>query len=231
MLRTLLESQARSTRRAGGTLISVTLHTALIALAVAATARARSAPPPRPRPNTLIYVAPPRQIIDVVPQAPPGKGLPTLPVVRPVAIAPLKIPTGLPPIDFTRPPAGEPAAGTWTPGALTPPGSSGAIVPRDGIFTLSAVEEAVAPLPGNPAPVYPSALRAAQIQGTVLARFVVDTAGRAEPESITFLEATHGQFADAVRQALVRSRFHPARIGGHPVRQLVEQRFAFTLVR
>src|SRR5215469_7853892 len=46
MLRTLLESQAVRSRRAGGTLVSVGVHTTAIALAIAATARATSAPRP-----------------------------------------------------------------------------------------------------------------------------------------------------------------------------------------
>jgi hypothetical protein len=74
-------------------------------------------------------------------------------------------------------------------------------------------------------------LRASQIEGNVVARFVVDTTGLAEPESITFPEATHAQFAEAVRQSLLRSRYLPAMIGDHHVRQLVEQHFAFTLTR
>jgi hypothetical protein len=75
------------------------------------------------------------------------------------------------------------------------------------------------------------ALRAAQIEGSVVARFVVDTTGLAEPESITFPEATHAQFADAVRQSLLHSRYLPAVLGDRHVRQLVEQHFAFTLTR
>jgi protein TonB len=79
--------------------------------------------------------------------------------------------------------------------------------------------------------VYPAALRSAQIEGEVVARFVVDTTGRAEPASISFPAATHPQFADAVRLTLLRSRYFAAMIGGRSVRQLVEQRFAFTLTR
>jgi protein TonB len=89
----------------------------------------------------------------------------------------------------------------------------------------------VAPRPGNPAPAYPASLRSAQVEGSVLARFIVDTTGRVEAASINFPEATHALFADAVRQSLLRSRYLPAVLGEHAVRQLVEQRFAFTLTR
>jgi protein TonB len=113
-------------------------------------------------------------------------------------------------------------AGPWS---GRPDEASGAV------FTAPAVERPAAPRADNPAPAYPVSLRSASLEGIVVARFVVDTTGRAEPESITFTAATHPLFAEAVREALLRSRYLPALIRNRPVRQLVEQRFAFTLTR
>jgi protein TonB len=110
-------------------------------------------------------------------------------------------------------------------------GGGGLASPTDGVYTPTLVDKAAAPQPDNPAPVYPASLRSAQIEGTVLAMFVVDTLGRAEPATIRLTETTHPQFAEAVRQSLLRSRYLPAMVRGRPVRQLVEQRFAFTLTR
>ena len=84
-------------------------------------------------------------------------------------------------------------------------------------------------LPGAPAPRYPEMLRAGAVQGRVVARFVVDTLGRVEPPSVEFPEASHLQFAEAVRQVLPRLRFRPAEAGGRRVRQLVQQEFRFAL--
>ena len=128
-------------------------------------------------------------------------------------------PISSPPIDWGRGPLGpaSPAEGLES--------------PRDSVYRVSQVEKAAIPRPGNPAPMYPAALRAAQIEGRVVARFVVDTLGLAEPASITFPEATHAQFADAVRQSLLRSRYLPAMVGDRRVRQLVAQHFSFTLTR
>jgi TonB family protein len=86
-------------------------------------------------------------------------------------------------------------------------------------------------MPDNPAPVYPPALRAAQIEGVVDAQFIIDTLGRAETASIIIRQATQSLFGDAVRQALLRSRYEPAMVGNRRVRQLVEQRFTFSLIR
>ncbi|HEY2853364.1 MAG TPA: TonB family protein [Gemmatimonadaceae bacterium] len=93
------------------------------------------------------------------------------------------------------------------------------------------VDLAARPKASNPSPVYPPALRSAQLEGAVVAQFVVDTLGRAEPASIVIREATHPLFGDAVRQALLRSRYEPAMASNRKVRQLVEQRFTFTLLR
>jgi protein TonB len=233
MLRTLLESQPSPNRRTGGTIISIAVHTGVIALAVAATARATAIRLPGERINP-----PPLYVVPPTPQhheslAPRGNAGTTLIVIvdKKVLIPPIDVPKYIPVPDHSRPPVD---AGDFSHGPITlggggrgPSLTSG----RDSVYTPTAVEKAAAARPDNPAPVYPSALRAASVEGSVIARFVVDTLGRAEPASIGFPAATHEQFADAVRQALLRSRYLPAMIGGRPVRQLVEQKFEFTLRR
>lgn len=234
MLRTLLESQAAPNRRAGGTLISIAVHTGMIALAVVATARASAGPPTEepidPRP--VFVVSPtPRPNNDAPLQTSEAKSPVTIVLDGRVLVPPVKIPDHLPNVDWSRPAVDDSVfrggGGTGSLGGGVISLSSG----RDSVYTMPMVEKAAAARPDNPAPAYPSALRAAQIEGSVVARFIVDTAGRAEPASIGFPSATHEQFAEAVRQALLRSRYLPAMIGGKPVRQLVEQRFEFALRR
>ena len=60
-------------------------------------------------------------------------------------------------------------------------------------------------------------------------RFIVGTNGRVEPGSIKVLSTPHKQFSEAVRAALLNAKFRPAQVGGHSVRQLVEQSFSFRL--
>jgi protein TonB len=231
MLRTLLESQATASRRAGGTLISVGVHTAAIALAIAATARATIAPRDQtPAATKVLYVAPqPNEPQHRV--APPGPTSTFRVVVPETHVSvPTFIPREIPPVDFTRLPIDVLNTGRVSL-AKTQPGGSEPTSPSDGVYPRDLVEKAVVPRPGNPAPPYPASLRSAQIEGSVIARFVVDTLGRVEPASINFPEATHVLFADAVRQSLLRSRYLPAVVQEHAVRQLVEQRFAFTLTR
>ena len=228
MLRTLLESQASSPRRGWGTAVSITVHTVVVALAIAATARATIAPRDSAPQTTVTYVTPPR------PNEVKYHALSrhVCMCVRVPAVWPRLVPKDLPPIDYSRSPIDEPIfADAHISLAGDPPGGGELASRKDGIYTKNLVEKAVVARPGNPAPAYPSSLRAAQIEGSVTARFVVDSAGRVEPVSIAFPEATHVLFADAVRQSLLRSRYLPAVVGDHTVRQLVEQRFAFTLTR
>jgi protein TonB len=234
MLRTLLESGASPTRRAGGTLVSIAVHTAAIVLAIVATARATAVktkePPPR---GIVVYQVLPHRT-ETSTNHSSGKPLPGVyiaPAVRRYLAPPVTIPTGLPPIDGTNvlPTSIDFGGGGSLGGGVVDRAGLGS--PIGGVFTELLVDKAAAPRPGNPAPIYPAALRAAQIEGTVLARFVVDSVGRAESASIEFPEATHPQFAEAVRQSLLKSRYLPAMLGGRAVRQLVEQRFAFTLSR
>ena len=233
MFQTLLESRARRARRTGGTAISIGVHTAVIAMAVAATARATSSgartQPSDPR-VTFVNPVPHRGS----PRPLPLGARPGAPVLDHVRLN-LSTDLRLPSFEIQVPirwPGDRPAQGPVEPLGTGVLGESldGRTSP-DNIYTAPMVDKAVVPRSGNPAPVYPGALRAAQVEGSVVARFIVDTTGRAEPASITFPESTHPDFATAVRQALLRSRYLPAVVAGRPVRQLVEQRFAFTIQR
>jgi TonB family protein len=232
MLRTLLESRGNRSRRFGGTAISVGVHTAVIGLAIAATARATAAPPVRVDPTPVIYTKAP-EITPSVERRTQSTHEGIVPPIGSVILEHWVFPTERSKIEYA-----EPAIDTHAFdgaqvgfGAAAGSGRERGLVSSDSIYTAPAVDKAVMPHAGNPVPAYPPSLRAASIEGSVVARFVVDTAGRAEPKSITVAEATHPLFADAVRKALLRSRYLPALVDGRPVRQLVEQRFAFALSR
>lgn len=111
--------------------------------------------------------------------------------------------------------------------ALGPP--TGRAGNATSVFGGTAVDREVVPLPTNPAPRYPAALRTARIGGAVHARFVVDTTGRVIMETVIVDAAEHPLFADAVIEALQHSRFTPAELRGRKVRQLVAQPFVFVI--
>lgn len=89
------------------------------------------------------------------------------------------------------------------------------------------VTKQVAPVPGNRGPIYPAELRAAGMDGEVLAQFVVDTLGYAEMTSFKVIDSSHEQFASSVRDVLPTMRFVPAEVHGRKVRQLVQMPFVF----
>jgi TonB family protein len=91
------------------------------------------------------------------------------------------------------------------------------------------VEQAVSPAAGTGQPRYPDMLRSANVEGEVLAQFVVDTTGVADMSQFKVLKSTHDMFTAAVREALPTMRFHPALVGGRPVKQLVQMPFRFDL--
>jgi TonB family protein len=78
-------------------------------------------------------------------------------------------------------------------------------------------------------PVYPDSLYAQGVSGEVVAEFVIDTSGRAIPESFGVVSSTHVLFNDAVKAAVLESKFQRATKGGRPVRQVIVVPFRFEM--
>jgi protein TonB len=74
-------------------------------------------------------------------------------------------------------------------------------------------------------------LRSANVEGEVLAQFVVDTLGRAGMQTFKVLKSSHDLFTNSVKSALSNMRFYPAEVGGRKVKQLVQMPFQFTLTK
>ncbi len=77
--------------------------------------------------------------------------------------------------------------------------------------------------------VYPRNAQLAGVSGKALVQFVVDTTGRAKPETINCLEATFKDFADAAVGTVRTMVFHPATLDGHKIERLVQDPFEFNL--
>ncbi|AHG91155.1 TonB family protein [Gemmatirosa kalamazoonensis] len=238
MFNNLLESKAKKQRSTGGTIFSVILHTGIIAGAVYATAHATieaekpkeekvefvemkkdEPPPPKNEP-------PPPPPPDVAVAPPPPKGFQVL-------TAPVEIPDVIPQVDLSKKVtdeadfSGKGVAGGVAKGAV---GGTGPVVQDQPYFEFQ-VEKPVVPAPGNTGPRYPEMLKSANVEGTVLAQFVVDTSGHVEPGSFKVLKSDHDLFSQAVKSALANMRFLPAEVGGRKVKQLVQQPFQFQLTK
>ena len=237
MFNNLIESKAQKQRRAGGMMFSAFLHAVLISGAVYGTLQAKDVlekpkaekvefvemkkkdepPPPKEQPPP-----PP----DVVVKAPPPKGFQVL-------TAPIKIPDVLPDIDLSKKVTNEDDfSGKGVAGGIAKGVVGGTPQPvTDQTYFEFQVEKQVAPLPNNPGPRYPDMLRSANVEGEVLAQFVVDTTGRADMSSFKVLKSSHDLFTNAVKSALANMRFYPAEVGGRKVKQLVQMPFQFSLTK
>jgi TonB family protein len=77
--------------------------------------------------------------------------------------------------------------------------------------------------------VYPRTARLTGQSGSAIVQFVVDTSGRAKPESITCTQATFKDFADAAMAVVKTMEFTPAELEGHKIEQLVQYPIDFKL--
>jgi protein TonB len=236
MFDNLIESQASKQRRAGGFMWSFVIHAVLISAAVYATYSVGNALE-KPKAEKVDFVTvkkdeppPPKEEKpppppEVVMKAPPPKGFQVL-------TAPIKIPDVLPDIDLSKKVTneedftGKGVAGGIAKGVV---GGTPQPVNSDQPYFEFQVEKQVAPYPGNTAPRYPDMLRSANVEGEVLAQFVVDTTGRAEMNTFKVLKSSHDLFTNSVKSALANMKFYPAEVGGRKVKQLVQMPFVFSL--
>ena len=234
----LLESGRRQSRATSGAgIVSIGIHGGLAVLAVIATAQ----PPWASRDSTsetrVNFTVPaptpsasPRAISD--PSRSPRQPALVLPEVPRHLTASPQIPDVLPPpgASLLDPSVVKELGERLTVGPTASGDPGLASPPSGGAYSRDQVEEPAAFLADQDGPRYPGSLLHARTTGRVRARFVVGVAGRADgaPE-IVF--TTHPEFASSVRAFLARARYRPARIGGKPVPQLVEQEFVFELTR
>ena len=236
MFNNLLESKPKKEKRGGGTVTSVIVHSILVGLAVYATANAaiRNEKPkqekidfvetPKDEPPPPKEEPPPPPPPDVVVAPPPPKGFQVL-------TAPVEIPDVIPDIDLSKKVTDEADfSGKGAAGGVAKGVEGGkAVVQSDQPYFEFQVEKPVVPAPGSVAPRYPDMLRQAGVEGEVLAQFVVDTTGRAEPGSLKILKSSHDMFIQSVKNALPNMKFIPAEVGGRKVKQLVQQPFTFSI--
>jgi protein TonB len=237
MFNNLIESKPKKQKTTGGLILSGLIHALLITAAVFGTLQAsqqlekpkaekvefvdmkkkEEPPPPKEEPKPI-----PK---DVVAAPPPPKGYLVL-------TAPIKVPDVLPDIDLTKKVTDEADfTGKGVAGGTSKGVVGGTAVNTDQPYFEFQVEKQVQTAAGSPQPRYPEMLKSANIEGEVLAQFVVDTTGRAEMGTFKVLKSSHDGFTQAVRNVLPNMKFYPAEIGGRKVKQMVQQPFTFALTK
>lgn len=136
-------------------------------------------------------------------------------------------PIGLPPVV-----PGQPLV---DPTKLIPGGTPapfGSDLPDSAVATTVLAESQVDELPeliASGALRYPAVLRESGIEGSVTVTFIIDAEGRVEPDGVQVLAATQQGFVPAATEAVLTSRFRPARKGHSAVRVRVRQVISFKL--
>ncbi len=227
MLTNLLESKAQKQRTVGGAIFSFIVHTILIVLAVQATLNAGQKEEQKDEKIAFVEVKkdqPPPKKEEVRQEAPPPP-----PQSFKVLSAPVNIPDALPEIDLSAKLTNESDfTGRGVETTVERPRVVAAADADQPLFEFQ-VEKPVVQAPGSSTPRYPDILKSAGVEGEVLAQFVVDTSGHAEVGTFKVLKTSHELFAAAVKSALPGMRFLPAEVGGHRVKQLVQQPFVFAI--
>ncbi|MGE0439711.1 MAG: energy transducer TonB [Gemmatimonadales bacterium] len=231
MFAELIESAPSSRRWAAQSLLSLGFHVAVGAAAVAAGHRMAAEAPTRPQPADIgIYLppeAPRRMTAPASAAAAPGPAAPDLPTELSSFAVPADVPVGIPPVTAT--PSGDPGRFVTAPAgrcAFCSPAAAGPV--GDSPWRAESVDVPAA-VEWQPEPAYPALLRTAGLSGRVILQFVVDTLGRVERGSVEVVESPHEAFAASAMASIEASRFHPARVRGRVVRQLVRQGVTFTV--
>ena len=230
MLESLIESRRRRTYRGvlGGGAVSMVVHSALITGAVYATLHAAE-----PRGGTRIFV----DLVYPEPKPPERPPEPSAVVAGPPPIGPwvLPSPTAIP--TEIPPPSTVPFDPTRFTGSEIGPArpwgrdtAAGPVVGPGAVYSTDVVEERPERI-GGPAPRYPEILRQAGIDGQVTVECVVDTAGRAEPASVSVVSSTNPLFDAPAREAVAGSLFRPGRLADRAVRVRVLVPLSFVVSR
>ena len=231
MFNNLIESKRKRQKQSGGA-FSFVAHVALITLAIYATANAAKEDE-KPKEEKVDFVEVKKDEPAKPKEAPPPEiAAPPPPKGFQVLTAPVDIPDVLPDIDLTKSVTNEnDFTGKGAQGGFAKGTEKKVEVKEDQTYFEFQVEKPVMTAPGSGQPRYPDILRQAGVEGDVLATFVVDTTGRADPASFKVLRTSHELFSNAVKQALPSMRFIPAEVGGKKVKQLVQQPFSFAITK
>jgi len=228
MFDVLMGSRGRRERRLGRGTVSAALHIVMIAGVARATASGGPAEPSERRVVDLVLDVPEAPLPVSAPTTTEASGIVPAPPMAPSIVAPVEVPTGLPPVTIDQ---------RWTlrhavlnSGSQAMRGGSDAagVLSPDSILAESAADEPATVL-WQRAPRYPPRLQAAGMGGRVSVRFVIDVEGRVEPGSVRITAATHAGFEESARETILRTMFSPARVRGRPVRQWAEQAVVYRI--
>jgi TonB family protein len=210
---TLIESRRKTDKKrvVGVGFVSLTIHSVLIGAAIIATVQAGQSDTKVLTDTTMVLLTEEHQpkAAQPVELDIPLKGFQTV-------VAPTEIPTNIPPINLQEHFDPKDYSGSGVEG-----GVANGMVPTGDVYAENLVEEKPSVLSGPTAP-YPELLKQAGIQGRVLVQAIIDTSGRAEPNSIRIIQSPNPVFDPGSRSYVLHALFRPARVHGRAVRVLIQ---------
>ena len=222
MFDNLIESKRKADKKKafGLGFVSLVGHSILVLLAVIATITAGQAATDEIPDTMMVFL---NQEEKKPEEQPPVLEIPQLKGFQTV-VAPTDIPTNIPPINLQEHFDPKDYSGTGVEGGI----GTGIVPSSDQVYMESVVEERPEVLSG-PQPQYPDLLRQAAIQGRVLVQAIIDTTGRAEPQSVKVIQSPNPGFDQPAKNFVLRALFRPARVHGRAVRVLVNLPIDFKL--
>jgi TonB family protein len=97
------------------------------------------------------------------------------------------------------------------------------------VTRFAMLERQARPANGTRGPTYPSRLRSRNVEGQVVAMFLILPSGRVLPRTIRFSRSSHPDFSISVREALENMVFEPAAADCNPTTAFATQPFNFYL--
>lgn len=236
MLDLLVASHPNKPRSLGQAVLSLGLHSAMIAGAIVATRQIAGQVAPRAVETTLVFAlkppppepppdAPKPEVLVAV--NPPPKGFQTV-------VPPSEIPKVIPPVDLTqrmlnpRDFTGKGVEGGIAGGVVGGTGKVDADTPTNAVYQAGDLDEP-AQVISQPPPRYPPVLEQAGVPGVVAVQFVIGSHGKVEPGSVEVISDTDSAFVAPARESVLLSSFRPARFHGQRVRQLARQTIRFAI--
>jgi len=220
----LIESKRKADKKQafGLGFVSLVGHSILVLLAVIATITAGQAATDEIPDTMMVFL---NQEEKKPEEQPPVLEIPQLKGFQTV-VAPTDIPTNIPPINLQEHFDPKDYSGTGVEGGI----GTGIVPSSDQVYMESVVEERPEVLSG-PQLQYPDLLRQAAIQGRVLVQAIIDTTGRAEPQSIKVIQSPNPGFDQSAKNYVLRALFRPARVHGRAVRVLINLPIDFKIKR
>jgi protein TonB len=225
MLDRLVASAPLKSWSLSGTMMSIVFHAGVLYAAVHLTMSAGKSGSAAPADTTLVFIQPEEQ--QEKPAPPPEVQLAEMPEGFRTLVAPIGIPTDIPPVNTREvfDPRDYTGVGRELPSQVL---RGNADVTPGAAYAEASVDEKPEIISSPPLK-YPDILRQAGIQGDVLVETIIDTSGRAEPNSVRVVRSSHPAFEKEAVDVVAKSLYRPGRMNGWPVRVLVNVPVSFSI--